>query len=116
MRWNEAIAVMCLAVATAVAQTGSTEPSQAAKSSSNSTAPQRLKSFDLDAIDKTVDPCEDFYQYACGTWRKNNPIPSDQARWGRFAELLEYNRQTLRQILEKASSQKQQNGSILQKI
>ncbi|WP_433968265.1 hypothetical protein [Tunturiibacter gelidiferens] len=47
--------------------------------------------FDLSAIDKTVDPCTDFYQYACGNWLKKNPIPADQVRWGRFNELAERN-------------------------
>ena len=53
--------------------------------------PKKPKIFDLNAIDKTVDPCNDFYLYACGNWNKNNPIPSDQVRWGRFNELADYN-------------------------
>ena len=53
--------------------------------------PKTPVSFDLSAIDKTADPCTDFYAYACGNWKKNNPIPSDQTRWGRFNELAERN-------------------------
>ena len=42
-------------------------------------------SLDLSSMDRTVDPCNDFYRYTCGGWIKKNPIPSDQARWDVYA-------------------------------
>ena len=58
--------------------------------------PKEVPSFDPKALDKTADPCVDFYQYSCGGWMKNNPIPSDQPAWGRFNELAERNRSPAR--------------------
>src|SRR5665811_45701 len=71
--------------------------------------------FDLSAIDRKTNPCNDFYQFACGTWLKNNPIPADQASWGRFSELNERNRAILRSILDAAAAAKNRDADT-QKI
>ena len=95
-----------LVVLAAPAVTGAADAPAVAKSTG----------FDIGVLDRSVDPCDDFYEYACGTWRKNNPIPSDQSRWGRFNELADYNRQFLHNILEKDSANDPKRTPVQQKI
>jgi len=72
--------------------------------------------LDVTAMDKTVDPCLDFYTYSCGGWMKNNPIPPDQASWGTYGKLEDENRAQLRAILEEAAKGEASRNPTTQKI
>ena len=78
---------MCLSAVCALAQTEQ--------------KPIELQHLDVTRVDSSIDPCENFYQYACSKLNAANPIPPDQMYWGVAGELIEWNRQILRQILEK---------------
>jgi len=60
-------------------------------------------SLDVPSMDRTADPCVDFYQYSCGGWMKTNPIPPDQARWDVYSKLTNDNLQFLWGILDDLS-------------
>jgi putative endopeptidase len=77
-----------------------------AQTSGQTTSP----GVDLKAIDRAADPCQDFYQYACGSWIKQNPIPADEGSWSRFDELNERIQTNLRQILEDSHKGSGANG------
>ncbi len=62
-------------------------------------------------MDKSVRPQDDFFQFANGTWVKNNPVPASESRWGSFNELDRSNKSKLTAILEKAASAKAEKGT-----
>ena len=72
--------------------------------------------FDTSRMDRSADACDDFFQFANGTWLKNTAIPPSQPRWGSFSILQENNRDVLHDILEKAITQKAAKGSDMQMI
>ena len=69
-------------------------------------APQPLQSMpyspslDVTSLDRSVDPCVNFYKFSCGGWEKNNPVPADQADWSVYAKLGNDNQQLAWGILE----------------
>jgi putative endopeptidase len=73
-------------------------------------------SLDLTSIDKSVDPCVNLYQYSCGRWKQQNPIPPDQTSWSVYAKLYQDNLNFLRGILEQAAADSIQRDAVSQKI
>jgi endothelin-converting enzyme/putative endopeptidase len=88
----------------------------ASASFAQSAPSEKAVGFSIDNIDKTLDPCADFYQHACGNWLKSTEIPADRSSWVSFTELDERNLVTLKDILEKTSSGGPSRSAVEQKI
>ena len=75
-----------------------------------------IPSLDPASMDKLADPCVNFYQYSCGGWKKNNPIPPDQTSWDVYAKLYQDNLLFLKGILEQASADNPQRTAVTREI
>ena len=76
----------------------------------------KLEHFDPNLVDKTLDPCNDFYKYACSKWLTANPIPADQVYWSTGSGLELWNENLLRETLEAASKNDPNRSTVQQKI
>ena len=84
-------------------------------SSSAQTSPKKY--IDPANMDLSIKPGDDFYQYASGTWIKNNPVPAKETRWGSFNELREFNAQAVKGLVESAAADKNAPaGSVIKRV
>jgi putative endopeptidase len=79
-------------------------------------APTYTPALDVTAMDRTIDPCADFFAYSCGGWIKKNPIPPDQSSWDTYSKMQDENLAQLRGILEAASVPDPKRSPVGQKI
>jgi putative endopeptidase len=107
MRFSALLAVLLALCSASFAQ------SDAAPSSSSM---PELEHFSIDQVDKSLDPCTDFFQYACSKWIKANPIPADQGGWGTFNMLAIWNIAAVHNTLEEAAQPSANRTPVQQKV
>ena len=73
-------------------------------------------SLDTTSMDRSVDPCTDFFHYSCGAWIKKNPIPPDEAHWDVYSKLAYDNELFLWGILDEAAKKTEGRSAVEQKI
>jgi endothelin-converting enzyme/putative endopeptidase len=107
---NKPLLALCAVALFAISTSG-----QTAAPASDAALPYS-PSLDVTSMDRSIDPCVNFYHYSCGGWQKKNPIPADQTSWSVYAKLYQDNLRFLRTILEQAAMAKAQQNSVNQKI
>jgi putative endopeptidase len=91
-------------------------PLAGAQQTANASPSKPEPALDVTSMDRSVDPCADFFKYSCGGWIKNNPIPPDQSSWDTYSKMQDENRGRLRGILEAASVPDPARNPAAQKI
>ena len=98
MRILRVLAVIAFSVSAASAQSAPSSPKDPPKEL------PKLEHFSADIVDNSLDPCDDFYKYACSKWLTANPMPADEVVWGPPGPLDQWNHAVLVQTLEKLSA------------
>src|SRR5262249_43703867 len=94
------------------AGTGSAADAKAPEAAAPDPVSKSEGGFDVGALDRSVDPCADFDQFAGGRGGTATPTPADQSRWGQFSLLAERNRNILHDILEAAKDPRPSRSAL----
>jgi len=108
--------VLILATTPLFAQTMTTQSALPANSAADQSKEPKLEHFDPQLVDPSLNPCDDFYKYACNKWLAANPIPPDQVFWSTGSGLELWNEGILRDTLEAASKNDASRTAVQQKI
>jgi hypothetical protein len=101
--------ILCLPCIAVLALAGGPNPTDAP-------APPKLEHFDPTFTDSSLDPCTDFYKYACSKWQAANPIPADQVAWGTGSGLQYWNENILKETMDSAASATGNQTPVQRKI
>jgi putative endopeptidase len=115
LRFAPLVVLLCSTVSIHPASAQQAPAEQTASATAAEKVP-KVEHFDLSMVDKTLDPCQDFYKYACSKWEAANPIPPDQVYWGTGSGLQYWNENILREAMQKASAETGQRSAVEQKI
>ena len=110
------LALAMLAALAFATSTAAEDPASAPTAKKPLSALPYTPSLDVTSMDRTADPCVDFFRYSCGGWNKKNPIPPDQARWNVYGKLTDDNAQFLWGLLEEAGRPAPGRDAAAQKI
>ena len=70
----------------------------------------------MENLDQTASPGDNFYQYACGGWMRNNPLPAEYSRFGSFDMVQEANKEQIKVLINELSATKHERGTVAQKV
>ena len=105
-----------IALATLIISCGETDPTAGIPTEEPAAVDTPLETLDFTNIDSTMNPAEDFYQFACGGWLANNPIPEEESKWSNFNVLDNNNNDILKNLLESAQADPGTKGESRQLI
>jgi putative endopeptidase len=109
------VLILCAVSLTQTSNVNPVLPSEAASSADESNKAPKLERFDPNLVDKTLDPCNDFYKFSCSKWLAANPTPPDQVFWSTGSGLQLWNENLLRETLE-AAAKASNRSAVQQKI